>query len=190
MRKIRIFEHISLDGIIEHDKDYAYGEWTTPYRSAEGAEMLLKSYGPDFDLLLGRHTYDLFSSFWPNAGRFPMADAINSATKFTVTHRPESLRWGPVKSLGENVTDEVRKLKSGEGPDLIVIGSSTLTSLLLAHGLADEVVLITYPVLLGQGKRLMSDQFSAQKLVFADSKITPTGLFINTYRCEGTLAKA
>ena len=187
MRKIRIFEHISLDGVIEHDGDYTYGAWTTPYRSPAGAAILFEAYGPNFDLLLARHTYDIFSDFWPNAGDFPMANAINAATKYIATHRPDSLEWGPVKNLGEDVTEAIRNLKSTDGPDLIVVGSSTLTSVLLDQGLADEVVLIIYPVLLGRGKRLLSDSIDAQKLAFVDSKTTPTGLLINTYRHVGSL---
>ena len=189
MRKIRIFEHISLDGVIEHDGDYTYGAWTTPYRSPAGAEMLFNAYAPKFDLLLGRHTYDIFSNFWPNAGDFPMANAINAATKHIATHRPDSLQWGPVKSLGEDVTATIRDLKSTDGPDLIVVGSSTLTSVLLDQGLADEVVLITYPVLLGRGKRLLSDSIDARELAFVDSKTTPTGLLINSYKHLGSLKK-
>ncbi len=189
MRKIRIFEHISLDGVIEHDGDYTYGAWTTSYRSPAGAAMLFEAYGPNFDLLLGRHTYDIFSGFWPNAGDFPMANAINAATKYIATHRPDSLEWGPVKHVGDNVAEKIRALKSTEGPDLIVVGSSTLTSLLLDHNLADEVVLITYPVLLGKGKRLLSDTVDARELAFADSKATPTGLLINTYKHLGSLKK-
>ncbi len=187
MRKIRIFEHISLDGVIEHDGDYIYGAWTTPYRSPSGAAMLLEAYGPDFDLLLGRHTYDIFSGFWPNAGNFPMANAINAATKYIVTHRPDSLEWGPVKHLSEDVAEAILDLKSTDGPDLIVVGSSTLTSMLLDTGLADEVVLITYPVLLGRGKRLLSDTIDARELAFVGSKSTPTGLLINTYKHLGPL---
>lgn len=189
MRKIRIFEHISLDGVIEHDGDYTYGAWTTPYRSPAGAEALFNAYGPGFDLLLARHTYDIFSSFWPNAGDFPMANAINAATKYVVTHRPDSLEWGPVKGLTDDVIAGIRKLKSTEGPDLIVVGSSTLTAVLLDLGLADEVVLITYPVLLGKGKRLLSDSIGARELAITDSKTTPTGLFINTYKHLGPLKK-
>ncbi|MCY1479352.1 hypothetical protein D3C87_70220 [compost metagenome] len=189
MRKIRIFEHISLDGVIEHDGDYAYGAWTTPYRSPAGAAMLFEAYGPNFDLLLGRHTYDIFSGFWPNAGDFPMANAINAATKYVATHRPDGLEWGPVKSLGENLVGAIRDLKATSGPDFIVVGSSTLTSMLLDNGLADEVVLITYPVLLGNGKRLLSDSINAQELAFVDSKATPTGLLINTYKHIGPLKK-
>ena len=187
MRKIRIFEHISLDGVIEHDGDYAYGAWTTPYRSPAGAAILFGAYGPNFDLLLARHTYDIFSNFWPNAGDFPMANAINAATKYIATHRPDSLEWGPVKNLGEDVIESIRNLKSTDGPDLIVVGSSTLTSSLLDQGLADEVVLITYPVLLGRGKRLLSDSIDARELAFVESKTTPTGLLINIYRHVGPL---
>lgn len=189
MRKIRIFEHISLDGVIEHDGDYTYGAWTTPYRSPAGATMLFEAYGPDFDLLLARHTYDIFSRFWPNAGDFPMANAINAATKYIVTHRPGSLEWGPVQHLGGDVVASVRELKSTAGPDLIVVGSSTLTSLLLDKGLVDEVVLITYPVLLGRGKRLLSDSIDARELSFVDSKVTPTGVLMNTYKHLGSLKK-
>ncbi|KAA5535099.1 dihydrofolate reductase [Taibaiella lutea] len=189
MRKIRIFEHISLDGVIEHDGDYIYGAWTTPYRSPEGAVMLFEAYGPKFDLLLGRHTYDIFSGFWPNAGDFPMANAINAATKYVVTHNPDSLEWGPVKNLGEDIVKATGDLKSTEGPDLIVVGSSTITSLLLSNGLVDEIILITYPVLLGKGKRLLSDSIDARELALIDTKTTPTGLFINKYKHIGPLKK-
>lgn len=189
MRKIRVFEHISLDGIIEHDGDYAYGAWTTAYRSPAGAEMLFQAYGSDFDLLLGRQTYDIFSGFWPNAGDFPMANAINAATKYVATHRPDSLTWGPVKNLEADILAAIHALKSMDGPDLIVVGSSTLTSLLLEQDLVDEVVLITYPVLLGHGKRLLSDKVYAQELVFLDSKATPTGIFINSYKYIGPLKR-
>jgi len=189
MRKIRIFEHISLDGVIEHDGDYTYGAWTTPYRSPAGAAMLFEAYGPNFDLLLARKTYDIFSNFWPNAGNFPMANAINAATKYVVTHNPDNLRWGPAEGLSENIASAICDLKATDGPDLIVVGSSTLTSLLLDQGLVDEVILITYPILLGKGKRLLADSIDARELAFVESKPTPTGLLINTYKHLGPLKK-
>ncbi|MNY52799.1 hypothetical protein D3C86_1885040 [compost metagenome] len=85
--------------------------------------------------------------------------------------------------------EAIRKLKSTEGPDLIVVGSSSLTSLILDEGLVDEVILITYPVLLGRGKRLLADTIDARELIFVDSKATPTGLLINTYKHIGPLKK-
>jgi dihydrofolate reductase len=138
--------------------------------------MLFEAYGQNFDLL-ARHTYDIFSTFWPNAGDFPMANAINAATKYIVTHRPDSLEWGPVKNLGENAINTIRDLKSTDGPDLIVVGSSTLTTVLLEQGLADEVVLITYPVLLGRGKRLLSDNIDARELTFAGIRPPDRSIF-------------
>ena len=187
MRKIRIFEHISLDGVIEHDDGYAYGAWTTRYRTPAGLATLLEAYGTSFDLLLGRHTYDLWSGFWPKAGNSPMANALNAATKYVATHRPDSLGWGPAKDLGADIIEGVRGIKSEAGPDLIISGSSTLTSVLLGQGLVDEVVLIVYPVLLGRGKRFFSDSVSARELAFVSTKTTPTGVLLNTYRHVGAL---
>ena len=89
--------------------------------------------------------------------------------------------------LGTDIIEGIRRLKSTDGPGLIVSGSSTLTSVLLGQGLADEVVLITYPVLLGRGKRLFSDQFDAFELAFVSTKVTPTGVLINAYRHVGSL---
>ena len=169
MRKLRIFEHISLDGVIQirgvgDDGDYPYGDWTAPYRSPAGRDAVLAAQGERFDLLLGRRTYDIWSGFWPKAPSSPMSDAINAATKYVATHRPESLEWGPFERLGPDIVEDIRRLKSQDGPDLILWGSSTLTSTLLEHGLADEVVLFVYPVLLGNGKALLCRRDSATRL--------------------------
>jgi dihydrofolate reductase len=187
MRKIRIFEHISLDGVIEQEDGYAYGAWTTPYRSPAGLQLLIDAHGTGFDLLLGRRTYDIWSAYWPKAGKSPMADSLNAATKYVATHRPESLAWGPVKDLGADIVEGIRALKSKDGPDILVWGSSTLTSVLLGHGLVDEVMLCVYPVLLGRGKRILSDKVDARELAFVSTKTTPTGVLINTYRHVGAL---
>ena len=187
MRKLRIFEHISLDGVIEHDDGYAYGAWTTPYRSPAGLAAVIEAHGTGFDLLLGRRTYDIWAGFWPKAGNSPMANALNAATKYVATHRLDSLGWGPVKDLGADIMEGVRGLKSQDGPDLIVWGSSTLTSVLLEQGLVDEVVLIVYPVLLGRGKRFFSDSADPRELAFVSTKATPTGVLMNSYRHVGAL---
>ena len=81
----------------------------------------------------------------------------------------------------------IRGIKSNDGPDLIVWGSTTLTSVLLEQGLVDEVVLIVYPVLLGRGKRFFSDSADPRELAFVSSKATPSGVLINTYRHVGSL---
>lgn len=189
MRTIRIFEHISLDGVIEHDADSAYGAWTAPYRSPAGLAAVLEAQGRSFDLLLGRRTYDLWAGYWPKAASSPMADSLNAATKYVATHRPDSLGWGPARGLGADVIEGVRALKSTDGPDLILWGSSTLTSVLLGQGLVDEVVLMVYPVLLGRGKRILSDHVEARELAFVSTKATPTGVLLHTYRYVGALRR-
>jgi dihydrofolate reductase len=193
MRKIRIFEHISLDGIIQPGKpgeyrdEYANGGWTAPYRSPAGAEAVAEAQGSGYDLLLGRRTYDLWAGFWPTVKSGPFAAGINAATKYVATHRPESLGWGPVGQLGADVIKGIRDVKSKDGPDLIVWGSSTLTSVLLGEGLVDEVVLIVYPVLLGRGKRFFSDSVDPRELALVSTKATSTGQLMNTYRHVGSL---
>src|SRR6201999_4444064 len=115
-----------LDGVIQHtrDDDFPDADWTAPYRSSAGSAAVLEAQGDRYDLLLGRHTYDLWAGYWPTAsGAF--ADAINGATKYVATHRPESLAWGPAQALSGDVAEGVRRVKALDGPDLIVWGSST-----------------------------------------------------------------
>lgn len=189
MRKIKIFEHISMDGVIQPDgdSDFANGGWSAQYRSPAGAAALAQAQGSNFDLLLGRRTYDLWAAFWPGVKDGPFAGSLNAATKYVATHRPESLGWGPVGNLGADVMEGVRRLKATDGPDLIVWGSSTLTPVLLEQGLVDEIVLIVYPVLLGRGKRCFSDRADPREFAFVSTQTTPTGALINIYRHVGSL---
>ena len=190
MRTLKIIEHISLDGVIQvsgEDGDFPYGDWTAPYRTPAGRDEIIAAHGRTFDLLLGRRTYDAWSGFWPKAPSSPMADGINRARKYIATHRPESLEWGPVEGLGPDLVEGVRRIKAKNGPDLIVWGSSTLTPVLLEHGLADEVLLLVFPVLLGQGKRFFSDGTPPRELALVSTKAVPSGVIISTYRPSGPL---
>ena len=193
MRKLKIAEHISLDGVIQHsadDNNFPYSDWTAPYRTPAGRDAILAAYGDRFDLLLGRRTYDMWSGFWPEAPSSPMSDRINAATKYIATHRPETLEWGPVEGFGPDIVAGVRRIKSQDGPDLILSGSSTLTSPLLEHGLADEVLLVVYPVLLGTGKRIFADGTPPRSFELASTQTTPTGIIFNTYKSAGPLKTA
>lgn len=190
MRKLRIFEHISLDGVIQHsddDDDFPYSDWTTPYRTPAGRDAILALYGESFDLLLGRRTYDIWSSFWPKAPSSRMADGINAATKYVATHRAENLAWGPFEGIGPDLVEGVRRIKSQKGPDLILSGSSTLTSTLLEHGLADEVLLIVSPVLLGTGKRFFAEGTPARSFELVSTKAFPSGVILSAYHATGPL---
>ena len=192
MRKLRIFGHISLDGVIQHsadDDDFPYGNWTGPYRTPAGRDLLLAMYGGSFDLLLGRRTYDGFSNFWPKQPSSLMSDRLNAAKKYVATHQPESLKWGPFEGLGADLVGDIRRIKSQDGPDLILLGSSTLTSTLLEHGLADEVVLLVYPVLLGRGKRIFVEGAPASAFALGSTQGLPSGIVINSYKPAGPLKK-
>jgi dihydrofolate reductase len=190
MRKLKIFEHISLDGVIQHsadDDDFPYSDWTAPYRTAAGRDAIIAAQGDSFDLLLGRRTYDIWSGYWPKAPSSPMSDGLNAATKFVATHRPESLEWGPFESVGPDLVEGVRRIKSEDGPDVIVWGSSTLTSTLLEHGLADEVLLAAYPVVLGTGKRFFAEGTPPRSFELVSTQAFPSGVIFSTYKIAGPL---
>ncbi len=189
MRKLKLIEHISLDGVIQAsgEDDFPFSDWTAPYRTPAGRDLVLALQGERFDLLLGRRTYDIWSGFWPKAPSSPMADRLNAATKYVVTHRPESLEWGPFEDIGPDVVDGVRGIKAKDGAALILWGSSTLTSALLEHGLADEVLLLVYPVLLGKGKRFFAEGTPPRAFALDSTQALPSGIVINSYKAAGPL---
>jgi dihydrofolate reductase len=121
MRKIRIIEQISLDGVIQAPGgpdedttgDFNLGGWAMPYFEQAIGEAIDAAQGKRFDLLLGRRTYDIFAGYWPKIQNSPMADSLNAATKHVATHRPESLGWGPVvAALGADIVEGLRRIKS------------------------------------------------------------------------------
>lgn len=195
MRRIKILEHISLDGVIQspggpkedEDGGYPYGGWAAPYADPAVGESIVAAHGRTFDLLQGRRTYDIWSAHWPKAKSSPMADSINAATKYIVTHRPETLAWGPVEHVGPNVVEGIRRIRTEDKPDLIVWGSSTLTPLLLEHELADEILLIVFPVLLGRGKRIFAEGTPPRALKLIHTKSASSGVIVSTYKPDGPL---
>jgi dihydrofolate reductase len=190
MRKLRLFEHISLDGVIQVSADggdFPWADWTAPYRTPAGRDAILAAQGASFDLLLGRRTYDIWSGYWPTAPGSPMADALNAATKYVVTHRPQSLAWGPCQAVGPDLVEGVRRIKSQAGPDVVLWGSSTLTSTLLEHGLADELLLIVYPVMLGTGKRFFAEGTPPRSFELVSADPLPSGIILSTYKVAGPL---
>ncbi len=194
MRKIKIIEHISLDGVIqapggpeEDPSGFAYGGWAGPHAEPEAGGDIVAAHGEAFDLLLGRRVYDIWSGYWPKAPKSPMADSINSATKYVATHRPKSLEWGPAEDLGADIVEGIRRIKAKSGPQLIVWGSSTLTPVLLEHALADEVMLLVFPVLLGTGKRIFSEGTPPRALALVSTKAVGSGVIISTYKPSGPL---
>jgi len=106
---------------------------------------------------------------------------------YVVTHRPESLAWGPFEGLGPDIVEGIRRIKAQDGSDLILSGSSTLTSPLLEHGLADEVLLVVFPVLLGTGKRIFADGTPPRSFELVSTKALASGVILSTYKPNGPL---
>lgn len=195
MRTLKILQHISLDAIIQAPggptedptPDFPHGGWTPPFADPAVGEVVAAAHAKPFDLLLGRRTYDIWAAYWPNIRTGAIAESFNKVTKYVATHRPESLAWGPAKSLGDNMVEGIRRLKAADGPDLILWGSSTLTTTLLQHDLADEITLFIYPVYLGVGKRFFTSASPPRELKLISTKAANSGVQINTYKPGGPL---
>jgi dihydrofolate reductase len=201
-RKIVSAAFVSLDGVMQApggpDEDpsggFAYGGWLEPLFDAKAAEAMEELlFGAPYDLLLGRKTYDIFASFWPEQVHSP--DAFNrrlskrwdELTKYVATHRPESLGWQNSRALGTDVVGDLRKLKAGDGPPLITQGSSVLIQQLLAHDLIDEIRLLYFPITLGRGKRFFGDGVQPRRFEVTASTLSTRGAMIVTYRRAGEI---
>ena len=193
MRKLKVINHMSLDGVIQSSPEdgFPYSDWGAPYRSPEGRDLLLQTYGERYDALVGRSTYDLWSTFWPKvpAGD-PFADRLRAATKYVVTHRPESLEWGPFEAVGPDLVEGVERVKASAGPDLVCCGSSTLTSTLIEHGLVDELVVPLNPVLVGTGKRLFAEGTPGRTFELTGTTALASGIVLLSYRLGAPLPLA
>src|SRR5919106_1054058 len=167
MRNIVILSFITLDGVMqapggpEEDTSggFKYGGWTVPYfDEASGSLMAEQMRGP-FALLLGRKTFEIFASYWPqHADEWP---GINEATKYVVSSTLSQHEWSNSVFINGDAVEEIRKLKAGDGPPLQVYGSANLIQTLLKHDLVDELWCKIFPITLGEGKRLFDSGTSA-----------------------------
>jgi len=196
MRRIIVQEFLTLDGVMQApgrpDEDttanFAYGGWTAPYFAAADAaagEFMTKHLVPT-DLLLGRRTYEMFADYWPdNADNWP---GILDVTKYVVSTTMDDAQVadsGWKNSLLLTSIEDVKDLKSSGGSALRVIGSSVLTQSLLAHDVVDELVLMTFPVVLGSGKRLFADGASPTAFRMNEGFVTPNGVYFAHYERAG-----
>jgi dihydrofolate reductase len=137
--------------------------------------------GKPFDLVLGRKTYEIFAAFWPNSDD-PGAEALNGATKHVASTTLKSLEWENARLIEGDVPDGVRGLKAADGPELQVHGSGNLIQTLLEHGLIDEIRLLTFPLVLGEGKRLFDGGTVPAGMELTNSEVSSTGVVMATYR--------
>lgn len=191
MRKIIVLSFITLDGVMqapggpEEDPSggFTHGGWTVPYFDEFLGEVMTAQMDQPFDLLLGRKTFEIFASYWPHHEE--EGAGINNATKYVASNTLKSHDWKKSVFLSGNVSDEISKLKEGEGPDLQVHGSGELIQTLLEHDLVDEFWLKIFPVVLGKGKRLFGDGTIPAAFTLVDSRTSPTGMIAATFKRAG-----
>ena len=195
MRKIIVLEHMSLDGVIqapggpEEDPSdsFAYGGWAAPYHDQDKAieAAFNKMLGMPIDLLLGRKTFDIWESFWPQHG--DIWPRVNTATKYVASNSRTSSEWQPSVFLDGDVAEKVAKLKQEEGPDLHVWGSGNLLQTLMKHDLVDTFWLMIFPITLGSGKRLFADGTIPAAFKVRESIVGSNGVIHMTYDRAGAV---
>src|SRR6185503_10764605 len=191
MRKTVVLSMLSLDGVLQApgatDEDptggFTYGGWTTPYVDDFVGRTMGEQVSGDSDFLLGRKTFEIFASYWPqHAEDWP---GVNKGTKYVVSNTLTSHEWSPSVFLKGNIVDEIKKLKSEDGPDLHVYGSGKLIQTLLKQDLVDELWLRIFPISLGPGKRLFAEGTFPAAFSLQEAKTSPTGVIVASYRRAG-----
>ena len=212
MRRIRGSAFVSLDGVIQGpggpSEDptggFAHGGWLPQFFDEDVGEAIDRFFGADYSLLLGRRTYEIFAAYWPYVGgqttgigeifdaagkdegeaaAMAMGEAFTRADKYVLTRGNPDLSWSNSHRVGS--INGLRAVKQGDGPDLLIQGSSTLYPQLIAEGLLDELTLMIFPVVVGSGKKLFDQPTSAKALTMHDHKVTRSGAIIATYRPGG-----
>jgi dihydrofolate reductase len=212
MRKIRGSAFVSLDGVMQAPggpsedptSGFAHGGWLPQFFDEDVGAAIDAFFGRDYDLLLGRRTYDIFAAYWPfvggeatgigeifdragkddgEAAAIAMGEAFTRANKYVLTRGTPDLGWSNSHRLGG--IDDLRAVRDGDGPDLLIQGSSTLYPELLAAGLLDRLTLMIFPVVLGGGKRPFGETTPARSLRMVEHKVTRSGAIIATYEPAG-----
>lgn len=188
MRKIIVLSFITLDGVMqapggpEEDTSggFKYGGWTVPYFDEASGKVMEKQMEPA-DLLLGRKTFEIFASYWPeHADSWP---GINDTTKYVLSNTINKSNWK--NSVFLRGVEDIEKLKHSEGSDIQVHGSGQLIQLLLKHDLVDELWLKFFPITLGSGKKLFAEGTIPAAFMLTESIVTPSGVVIANYKRAG-----
>jgi dihydrofolate reductase len=195
MRKLTGAAFLSLDGVMQAPGGptedptgrFDQGGWVFGIGDDVIDPVLGGLFNPPYALLLGRRTYDIFAAYWPfvDGNVAGMGEALTAAEKHVVTHGDQPLDWANSHRLG-NIAS-VGALKKSDGPDLLIQGSSTLYPPLLAAGLIDELVLMTFPVVLGTGKRLFGDGTPPGALRLLDQQLGTKGVIVTRWAPAGQI---
>jgi dihydrofolate reductase len=193
MRKIIVLTFVSLDGVMQApggptedtSGGFTHGGWTVPYFDEYLGQVMGEQMSEPFDLLLGRKTFQIFATYWPQHRE--EGPGINNATKYVASNTLTAHEWDKSVFLKGNMAEEIKKLKQQDGPDIQVHGSSTLIQTLLEHDLVDEFWLKIFPVTLGKGKRLFGEGAIPAAFTLIEAKTSPAGVMIASFKRAGEL---
>ncbi|WP_395403963.1 dihydrofolate reductase family protein [Arthrobacter sp. UC242_113] len=188
--------NVSVDGVMQGlggpDEDrsggFDRGGWAIPLIDAETGDYLNQAYGSADAFLFGRRTYEIFAGYWgamPNPETNPIAAALNSRPKYVVSASLADPRWAGTTVLQGDLVTAIGDLKVNHDGELLVPGSGALVRWLLANDLVDRLDLVTYPVVVGQGRRLFPHSGPDLALELVSSRTTSRGITIQTYRPRG-----
>ena len=191
--RLVVNEFMSLDGVVqapggaEEDTDggFAHGGWSVPYFDPEVMGAAIDAGMSTVDaLLFGRRTWQGMAAAWPGRAGDPYADRMNAIKKYVAsrTLTPDDLTWNNTTLLSpDDAVADVAALRAQEGGDVLVWGSASLVTTLLAAGLVDELNLMIEPILLGGGKRIFPDDGTARPMQLVNCVTTGTGVHVCTY---------
>jgi dihydrofolate reductase len=192
MKKLVVLSFITLDGVMQApggptedpSGGFPYGGWTVPYFDDFAGQIMQEQMRQPFELLLGRKTFEIFASYWPqHEENWP---GINDVTKYVASNTLTTHEWRKSVFLKSAfLVDDIKQLKQQTGPDLQVHGSGNLIQTLLKHDLVDELWLKIFPLTLGAGKRLFAEGTIPAAFKATESKISPAGVIFANYERAG-----
>ncbi len=197
MRRIITTTFVTLDGVMQApggpaedtSGGFEYGGWMAHQEWDEMMGKMMNDFmHMPFELLLGRVTYDIFASYWPTAQNDQeVAAPFNANKKYVVSHGAFTPSWANTECISGDVVTEIKRLKTMDAPDLWVHGSGNLIQVLLKNELVDRMHIWTFPVTIGQGKRLFAEGTLPRSWKMVDSKVSASGVLIGTYEPAGEL---
>jgi len=190
MRKLTGAVFISIDGVMqapggpEEDptSDFRLGGWVQPHWSDSPFNEVIMG---EYDLLLGKRTYDIFAAYWPYNQDNPIGEKFQRIDKYVLTHSDEPLRWENSHRIGGDTAEAVALLKQTEGRDLLIQGSSTLYPPLLSSRLIDRLILMRFPIVLGHGKRIFDGSEIPGAFKLVDHAVSDKGVIYTAYEPAG-----
>jgi dihydrofolate reductase len=193
--KLTTTTNVSVDGVMQGlgapDEDrrggFERGGWAIPLFDNEAATFVDEVYQRADAFLFGRRTYEIFAGYWGVMAdsRHPIAAALNARPKYVASTRLTDPQWADTTVLSGDLAAAVGELKSRPGGELQVHGSGNLVRWLIDNHLVDEIILLTYPVVVGQGTRLFPATGPDTALDLVESRATPSGVIIQVYRPTG-----